>query len=122
MQRLAQNDYLTLARVLELLSYILYIFYRSSDFITIKTLRKLSKQLSFASLDVDDEVFVTKRIEKLLKENEKISTRELSYNFSVTKQHLYINLVHKTLISSIDVYLKESKSKTKNRVLRTYFD
>jgi len=67
-------------------------------------------------------VFVTKRIKKLLKENEKISTRELSHNFSVTKQHSHINLVHKTLILSIDVYLEESKSKTKNRVLRAYFD
>lgn len=122
MQRLAQNDYLTSAWMLKLLSHILQIFHHSSDFTAAETLRKLSRQLSFASFDIDDKVFIIECIEKLLRENEKISTWELSHNFSVTKQHSHVNLVHKTLIMSIDVYLEESKLKMKNRVLRAYFD
>lgn len=67
-------------------------------------------------------MFATKRIGKLLRENEKASTRELSHNFSVTKQHPHIDLVHKALVSPAGVYLEGPKPKTKNRVLRAYSD
>jgi len=92
----------------------LQIFHHLSGFTAAEALQKPFRQLLFAGFNVNSEVFVTEHIEKLLKENKKISTQELSHNFSVTKQHLHIDLVHKTLITSIDVYLEELKLKTKN--------
>ena len=71
--------------MLELLPRILQIFYRSGGFTAAEALRKLSRQLPFTGPDIDGEVFTIERIGKLLRENEKASTRELSHNFSVTK-------------------------------------
>ncbi len=121
-QRLAQNGYLTPARVLELLPHILQIFHHSGGFTAAEALRKLSRQLPFAGPDVDGKVFTIEHIGKLLRENEKASTRELSHNFSVTKQHPHIGLVHKALVTPAGIYLEGPEPETKNRVLRAYSD
>ena len=121
-QRLAQNGYLTPARVLELLPHILQISCRSGGFIAAEALRKLSKQLPFAGPDVDGKVFAIEHMGKLLEENEKASTRELSHNFSIEKQHPHIGLIHKALVTPAGVYLEGPEPEAKNRVLRAYFE
>lgn len=121
-QRLAQNGYLTPARVLELLPHILQIFHRSGGFTAAEALRKLSRQLPFAGPDVEGKEFAIEHIAKLLRENEKASTRELSHSFSIPEQHPHIGLVHKALVTPAGVYLEGPEPETKNRVLRAYSD
>lgn len=121
-QRLAQNGYLTPARVLELLPHILQIFHRSGGFTAAEALRKLSRQLPFAGPDVESKEFAIEHIAKLLRENEKASTRELSHSFSIPEQHPHIGLVHKALVTPAGVYLEGPEPETKNRVLRAYSD
>ena len=121
-QRLAQNGYLTPARVLELLPHILQIFHRSDGFTADEALRKLSRQLPFAGPDVEGKEFAIEHIAKLLRENEKASTRELSHSFSIPEQHPHIGLVHKALVTPAGVYLEGPEPETKNRVLRAYSD
>lgn len=67
-------------------------------------------------------MFATEHIEKLLRENKKVSTQELSHNFSVTKQHSHIGLVHKALVTPAGIYLEELEPETKNQVLQAYSD
>ena len=119
-QRLAQNGYLTPALVLELLPHILQVFRRSGGFTAAEALRKLSKQLPFAGPEADGKAFAIEHIEKLLKENEKASTRELSHDFSIEKQHPHIGLIHKALVTPAGVYLEGPEPEAKNRVLRAY--
>lgn len=112
-QRLAQNGYLTPARVLELLPHILQIFHRSGGFTAAEALRKLSRQLPFAGPDVESKEFAIEHIAKLLRENEKASTRELSHSFSIPEQHPHIGLVHKALVTPAGVYLEGPEPETK---------
>jgi len=98
-QRLAQNGYLPPARVLELLPHVLQLVHRSGGFTGADAIRKLSRQLPFAGPEIDGKVFAIEHLEKLLRENEKASTRELSHNSTVTKQYPHIGLVHKAIVT-----------------------
>ena len=119
-QRLAQNGYLTPARVLELLPHILQVFHRSGGFTAAEALRKLSRQLPFAGPEVDGKVFSIEHLGKLLRVNEEASTRELPHNFNAAKQHPHICLIHKALVTPAGVYLEGPEPEAKNRVLRAY--
>ncbi|KAI9674678.1 MAG: hypothetical protein M1817_001581 [Caeruleum heppii] len=121
-QRLAQNGFLTPSRVLELLPSIRQSFDRSGGSACAEAVRRLSRQLPFAGPETDGKDFSVEHLEKLLKEDELASTRELAYNRSNMQQHAHIGLVHRATVTPAGIYLEGPDPETTNRVLRAYAD
>jgi RNA dependent RNA polymerase len=119
-QRLAQNGYLTPARVLELLPHVFQVSVRSGGRTTAEAVRKLSRQLPYAGPEVDGKRFAVDNLNELLIDSEKAMIRELSHH--TKPQHLHIGLVHKAIVTPAGIYLEGPEPETTNRVLRAYAD
>jgi hypothetical protein len=120
MQRLAQNGYLTPARVLKLLPEVSQIFTRSGGMVCTEAVRKLFRQIPFSGPDAEPSSFALDTLLDLLRGNEGKATANGCPMFDLTQQHTHIALIHKATVTPTGIFLGGPEPETKNRVLRKY--
>lgn len=125
-QRLAQNNFLHPAKVLELLPEMREILERNHDNIPIcaAVVQRFSAQISFAGPDTEADKFDTKELVALLKETEAQVLKEgvpadMSPLGSSSKN---VAIIHRVRVTPSGTYLQGPTRESKNRVLRKYPD
>jgi hypothetical protein len=122
MQKLAQNNYLSPAMVLELLPEIREITARSDKSVAISAVRRLCSQIDFAGPDAEAADFHIDALLELLRDNEASFKRDgISVDTAGTQTRSdNVAIIHRAKVTPAGVYLYGPEPEANNRVLRKY--
>ena len=120
MQKLAQNGYLSPARVVELLTVVSrHIKERNMEAVT-QSVRSLQGRIPFAGPATEASDLSLETLTQMLEENQESIIRGETYVPNLADQYDHITLVHKATVTPTGVYLYGPEPEVKNRVLRKY--
>ena len=134
-QQLVQNNYLLPMSVTRLLPEIRSMLKRSGLSTCVNAIKMLFTQINYPSLEVDGMAFQHENLLALLKENERLSAMECSYEvdfgavayvdektpISNANQNNEI-MIHRVRITPAGLFLSGPEAESNNRVLRKYSD
>ena len=119
-QKLAQNGYLSPAKVVELLA-VVACHVRERDLrIVTQSVRTLHGQIPFAGPATEALELSLDTLTQMLVENQESILREEIYVPDLAGQYDHIASVHKAMVTPTGVYLYGPEPEVKNRVLRKY--
>lgn len=120
LQKLAQNGYLPVYRVLELIPHVQKLFLRSGERTTLTIIRKLFRHIPFATPDANITIFeVSNLVDTMLDFEEQITKTGLYEEDDIVESEK-VAIVHKAQITPSGVYLFGPEPENNNRVLRKY--
>jgi hypothetical protein len=121
-QRLAQNNYLTPARVLELIPEIKRILSRSGLSICVNAVRTICNRIKFPGPNVEGTEFLLQTLIELLRESQEQLNRHGTSVDDVISEELSDNvaIIHRAKVTPSNVLLTGPEIETKNRILRKY--
>lgn len=120
LQKLAQNGYLPIDRVLQLLPHVKKLFSRSGERTTLAIIRKLFRHIPWSSPDADVAVFdASNLIDAMLDFEEQVIKNGLHEEDDVDESEK-VATIHKAQITPSGVYLYGPEAENNNRVLRKY--
>ncbi len=119
-QKIAQNGYLSVSRILELLPTISQMFNRSGSEITVAAVRKLSRQIPFPGPETEAKQLSRRTLVDLLKSTEELLTRDgLSLEEGSANSKAGA-LVYKAMVTPTGTFVYGPDYEGNNRVLRKY--
>ena len=120
MQKLAQNGYLSPAKVIELLAVVAgHVKERNARVVT-QSVRTLHGQIPFAGPETEALDLSLNTLTQMLVENQEAVVRGEAYEPNLADQYDHIASVHKAMVTPTGVYLYGPEPEVKNRVLRKY--
>jgi len=121
-QKLAQNNYLSPSKVMQLLPEIIAIRRRSSLSICISAVRKLSNQIGYPGPNAEGQNFLLQTLIGLLRDNEQYyKGYGTSLDEAITEERSEnVVIIHRAKITPTSILLSGPAPETTNRVLRKY--
>ena len=120
MQKLAQNGYLSPAKVVELLAVVSRHVQERGVRVVTQSVRVLSEQIPFAGPATESSDLSLDTLIQMLVENQESIMRRETYVPDLAEQYDHITSVHKAMVTPMGVYLFGPEPEVKNRVLRKY--
>lgn len=120
MQRLAQNGYLSPAKVVELLAVVSRHAKERDVRVVTQSVRSLSGRIPFAGPTTEASELGLESLAQILVENQESIIRGETYLPNLADQYDHIAAVHKVMVTPTGVYLDGPEPEVKNRVLRKY--
>lgn len=120
MQKLAQNGYLSPAKVVELLAVVSRHAKERDVRVVTQSVQTLFGQIPFAGPTTEASDLCLERLTQMLVENQESIIRGETYLPNLADQYDHIASVHKAMVTPTGVYLDGPEPEVKNRVLRKY--
>lgn len=120
MQKLAQNGYLSPAKVVELLAVVSRHAKERDVRIVTQSVRTLCGQIPFAGPATEASDLSLETLTQMLVENQESMIRGETYLPNLADQYDHIAPVHKAMVTPTGIYLYGPEPEVKNRVLRKY--
>ena len=120
MQKLAQNGYLSPARVVKLLAVVAGHVKARDPRVVTQSVRTLNGQIPFAGPATEALDLSLDTLAQMLVENQESIIRGETYVPDLADQYDHIASVHKAMVTPTGVYLDGPEPEVKNRVLRKY--
>ncbi|CAF9923800.1 MAG: hypothetical protein ALECFALPRED_002550 [Alectoria fallacina] len=120
MQKLAQNGYLSPAKVVELLVVVSRHAEERDVRVVTQSVRTLCGQIPFAGPATEASDLSLETLTQMLVENQESIIRGETYLPNLADQYDHIASVHKAMVTPTGIYLYGPEPEVKNRVLRKY--
>ena len=120
MQKLAQNGYLSPAKVVELLAVVSRHAKERDVRVVAQSVRTLCGQISFAGPTTEASDLSLETLTQMLVQNQESIIRGETYLPNLADQYDHIASVHKAMVTPTGIYLDGPEPEVKNRVIRKY--
>lgn len=120
MQKLAQNGYLSPAKVVELLAVVSRHAKERDVRVVAQSVRTLCGQIPFAGPATEASDLSLETLTQKLVENQESIIRGEAYLPNLADQYDHIASVHKVMVTPTGIYLEGPEQEVKNRVIRKY--
>ena len=120
LQKLAQNGYLSPAKVTKLLAVISHHVENMDVRIVTRSVRNLLGQIPFPGPETESSDFSIEALTEILVDSQKSILRGESYSTGLADQYNHLASIHKAIVTPAGVYLDGPEPEIQNRVLRRY--